>query len=1493
MVAKKKKSKPAANPARGFATTSIVSKSRVDSENATVDTTAINTAAENSGVASPALASNVATLASSDKKASVPAKEAAAKELHELNPEELEAQLNLSDLQNLVEQQGPKVKKESSRQVSRLQTDRRVLRSQADLLTVREWLPDELMQQIIDLALEEERTIAANSNPTALKRFSEDELLSRTWQLHLALIDLDIPGEQTQKVLQYILANPPADEAGNFIWALPEALDWLAIHCESGQLLGYDTQKPKPQSTIPETASAEDDDAREDWKKAKQREAATKPEPSSAAPVIDDIQVSDADSDMDPDEMISTYLRTKARLFDRSPDLVTEPLIKGNKKSKKLQTRPTTVNAKATPGEAKLQQRLKKLESDALFDQYTADLKWLEQRNELMQERSERRRLRLDEERKDTPQSASSPSGHPLDRPAESSATDDIMAEAEREAQKLLAEMEEDDGISGMFGEPTESTSREDGAPGDTGATNISVSIRNFGKITGISPRRTFEEACRSRDSGAKVYFKLVSPTTYSARHSVTVTWSKDQDAVDPALIDGVKVQSSTRKTIVTMTGIACPDTSQSEAYVSTVSLFLLFSSSPKEERVALRLPPAFRDLWQEFIDARREKRDSADRDTVKSLRELIRLQTEEEADEDIVLTAGFRNRQKGLSGVSTPVEGEKKDGRPALEESQALKDMWLRKASTPSYQSMLQSRMNLPMYQFRDVALDIIEKNPVTILCGETGCGKSTQMPAFILEHELSRGRPCKVYCTEPRRISAISLAQRVSEEMGDDKGAVGTSRSLVGYSIRLESHTTAQTRLVYATVGIVLRMLESAKGIDDVTHLVIDEIHERSIDTDFLLIVLQSLLLRRPDLKVVLMSATVDAQRFSSYLGNAPIVTVPGRTFPVQAKFLEDAIEVTGHTIDTGNKRPAMEDDEDDIDRTVDGAKEGSKQLSGYSAKTRATLADFDEYGIDYELIVKLLAQVAYNPTYTQFSQAILVFLPGLAEIRQLHDALLGHPSFAQGWLFYPLHSTFSSEDQQAAFNVPPRGMRKIVLATNIAETGITIPDVTCVIDTGKHKEMRFDERRQLSRLIQSFISRANAKQRRGRAGRVQEGICFHLFTKYRHDNIMAESQTPEMLRLSLQDLVMRVKICKLGDIEHALSQALDPPSLKNIRRAIDALIDVDALTQNEELTPLGQQLAKLPLDAQLGKLILLASIFNCADFALTTAAILSSKSPFLSPMNAKKQADTVRLGYKRGNSDLLTAYNAYLTWKKICQTPGQSEFQFCKKNFLSPQNLSNIEDLKGQLLSSLSEAGFVHLSPAERQALSRVRGSSSGRGTRNFVQVPAGWDQNTENDLLLNSVTAWSFYPKVLQRDGKGWRNIGNNQSISLHPTSVNKGNNSLDAKLLSFYSIMQSASRFTNAQETSPVEAMALVLLAGDARFDVYSGVIVIDGNRLRFKVSSWRAMVALKMLRARMRDILAKSMKNPGRVMGPRQREWMDVFVSMFERVDKERRLGKA
>lgn len=738
--------------------------------------------------------------------------------------------------------------------------------------------------------------------------------------------------------------------------------------------------------------------------------------------------------------------------------------------------------------------------------------------------------------------------------------------------------------------------------------------------------------------------------------------------------------------------------------------------------------------------------------------------------------------------------------------------------------------------------------------------------------------------------------MARRVSEELGENRSDIGTNRSLIGYSIRLEANVSKETRLVYATIGIVMRMLEGSNDLKEVTHLVLDEVHERSIDSDFLLIVLKRLMTQRKDLKVVLMSATVDADRFSAYLGGAPVLNVPGRTFPVEVRYLEDAIELTGYTPPNSAGDKMVDLDDELVEGDADAPKSDiSQSLAAYSPKTRSTLAQLDEYQIEFDLILQLIARVASDEDLQSYSNAILVFLPGIAEIRTLNDMLLGDPRFMKDWLVYPLHSTIATDDQESAFLVPPPGMRKIVLATNIAETGITIPDVTCVIDTGKHREMRFDERRQLSRLIDTFISRANAKQRRGRAGRVQKGLCFHMYTQFRHNNLMSDQQTPEMLRLSLQDLAIRVKICKIGGIEDTLGDALDPPSAKNIRRAIDALVDVRALTPGEELTPLGHQLARLPLDVFLGKLILFGTVFKCLDVALTLAAILSSKSPFSAPFGQRAQADNARAAFRRADSDLLTVYNAYLGWKKTCQSNSGigKEMQFCRKNFLSQQTLSNIEDLKGQLLVSLADSGFLPLTDEERKALSRQR-FSGGRGRRqqHFFEIPGRVNMHSDNDVVSSSVVAWSFYPKLLVRDTpgmKGMRNIGNNQSISIHPSSVNRGH--FDIKWLSYYHIMQSKSVY-RAHETTATDPFAIALLCGDVRIDMFAGVIVLDGNRGRFAVPDWKTLLAIKVLRTRLRELLTRSFKQPGKLPTAQHEKWLDVWQRLFTQdFNQEKSIG--
>jgi len=318
--------------------------------------------------------------------------------------------------------------------------------------------------------------------------------------------------------------------------------------------------------------------------------------------------------------------------------------------------------------------------------------------------------------------------------------------------------------------------------------------------------------------------YRMVSATTYTCRHSLTITWSKAQEFEYDEDVPGVTTTIRTLWAKYEATSVATVSVEQSESYISTAALFSISVALPKEEKVYLRLPSNWRELYREFVDHRQARLDAADREAIKHYRSIVLEQIENDESDGVVLTSRFKLRNQAAvassasnSGYSTPVR-----------ELESLRELWAQRAATSSYQRMLVGRQNLPVYGYRDSILSTIDKHQITIICGETGCGKSTQIPSFILEHELSQGKACKVYCTEPRRISAISLAQRVSEELGEGPRDLGSMRSVVGYAIRLESKTSSQTRLVYATVGVVLRMLESG-GIPEVTHLVIDEVHER----------------------------------------------------------------------------------------------------------------------------------------------------------------------------------------------------------------------------------------------------------------------------------------------------------------------------------------------------------------------------------------------------------------------------------------------------------------------------------------------------------------------------------------------------------------------------------------------------------------------------------------------------------------------------------------
>ncbi|KAJ7597184.1 P-loop containing nucleoside triphosphate hydrolase protein [Mycena floridula] len=1001
----------------------------------------------------------------------------------------------------------------------------------------------------------------------------------------------------------------------------------------------------------------------------------------------------------------------------------------------------------------------------------------------------------------------------------------------------------------------------------EVSANNTIIQVRDMSlpkHWSGRTPKKLLAESVAKVDRYAAITFGIISGASRAKRASVRVRWNHSLDEWS-------------------MDDVACYDDGQAEQYIATIALHSL--AYPTTEGFAAAtaasiggptsfrlLPPVFRDLWDELEVARKAREDCINRGIWAKLRSIVEPKLE---------SIAKGNGKHCKSSTEAKDSSLPKSTSHSINHSEQLMAGFQARQSSPGYQEMLTHRNTLPIARYRNEILETLERSQVLVLSGETGCGKSTQVPTFLLEDQLSQGRPCKIYCTEPRRISAISLAQRVSRELGDGPNALGTLSSLVGYSIRLESNTSRNTRLTFVTNGIALRMLEGGTGtggqgtaFDEITHIIIDEVHERTIESDFLLIVLKSLLEQRSDLKVILMSATLDADRVSQFFGGCPRQTlhVPGRTFPVEVQYLEDAVEAVGWTITENSPYARRQHDKfynsknrvdwsEDLmapdDDEPDAVQESVKLEKRYSSATAATINLFDERLIPYDLIIRLLEKICFeDAAYLPFSAAVLVFMPGLGEIRKLNDLLMEHTAFQNQNQFkiYPLHS--SIENQGAVFDIPPFGVRKLVIATNIAETGITIPDITCVIDSGKHREMRFDEKRQLSRLVETFISRSNAAQRRGRAGRVQQGLCFHLFTKLRHDTQMVDHPLPEMLRLSLSDLALRIKIMKVklgSSIEDVLSRAMDPPASINVQRAISMLVEVRALTPTEEITPMGRLLSKLPTDVHLGKFLLIACCLRCLDPALTIAAALNSKSPFVT---AFEEADRAKVSFRLDNSDFMTIHNAFASWRRASANPGVVR-KFCRANFLSQQNLQQIEELRQQFLGYLIDSSFIQADKSFIRELSRAR---YGRHRNRFVPVPPEFDCNSGNLALLNAALAAGLYPKILAIDpiNGQMRTISNNQQVSFHPTSVNFGRKPTDigAHYLSYFTLMHSRKLY--AWETGPVDDLALVLLCGESEIKLISDTVFID-RKVKFQIGP-KSNIALKYLRSQIATMLANQFR---------------------------------
>ena len=516
----------------------------------------------------------------------------------------------------------------------------------------------------------------------------------------------------------------------------------------------------------------------------------------------------------------------------------------------------------------------------------------------------------------------------------------------------------------------------------------------------------------------------------------------------------------------------------------------------------------------------------------------------------------------------------------------------------------IMEQRRRLPSWAKSEELLRAVAANQVTIVAGETGCGKTTQLPQFILDDAIARGEGARtnLICTQPRRISATSVATRVAAERGESVGKT------VGYKIRLESVASSATRILFVTTGVLLRRLAEDPLLAGVTHVVVDEVHERSLDSDFLLVLLRDVLPHRPTLRLVLMSATLNAavQRVFQRRGgetNSGVHLPRAGTLPGRHPAGDGIPTLPGIGVSQERRRRRRARRRASGAWGVDpggsrrgGAIRRGSRAARYLDSVQHALRVLDQSAINYELAARLIRHVCQSMD----PGAILVFMPGLAEITKLHEACASDPIVrdATGGAKYliGLHSTLSTAEQKVVFDHPPPGVRKIVIATNIAETSITIDDVVYVVDSGKCKENGYDPNTRMQMLLERWVSRASAKQRRGRAGRVAAGRCFRLYTRLTHDAVFAEHTLPEIKRVPLEGLCLQIQLQRMaGGIAGFLGKALEPPKEDSISSAIQTLKQIGALNDKENLTSLGQHLAALPVDVRVGKMLLYGAVLG----------------------------------------------------------------------------------------------------------------------------------------------------------------------------------------------------------------------------------------------------------------------------------------------------------
>ena len=569
----------------------------------------------------------------------------------------------------------------------------------------------------------------------------------------------------------------------------------------------------------------------------------------------------------------------------------------------------------------------------------------------------------------------------------------------------------------------------------------------------------------------------------------------------------------------------------------------------------------------------------------------------------------------------------------------------------------------------------------------------------------------------------AATSISERVASERAEK---LGTS---VGYQIRLEKIAPrSYGSVMFCTTGVLLKFLELDPGLNDYSHIIIDEIHERDVHIDVCLALIKQIVQRRKNLKVILMSATLNAETFSRYFSNCPSVHIEGFTFKVKELFLEDIIEETDYRDfkEPRSKREPVwvkyrdknkiKDQVDEFEMIVGNY---ANSLRGqYSPETIKTIQNPETENVDVNFIEFLIHHISYNKQ----AGAILVILPGFAVISKLFENLQRSPKFPNDkFVIYPLHSLLTGNDQRNIFIRPSVGVRKIILSTPLAETSITIDDVVFVINSGKMRKPFFDFDKSATVFEDEWVTTANETQRKGRAGRVQAGFCYHLYTRGR-SNSLEPFEKPEILRIRLEELVLTIKVVSIKQIKWFISTFMDVPEEDVVDKSITMLQRLGALDEKEDLTPLGLHLARLAVHPQIGKMLLLSSVFSCFDPISSIAAGLSFKSPFYTVMGKEEMCNKAKRQFSN-DSDQLAVSNAVKAWKD----GGNSQRGFCYENFLSPSTLMMLDRMKTQFGLSLHQSKFLP--------------KSACNGEEN--------NKNSRDENLLRAVICGGLYPNIAHR------------------------------------------------------------------------------------------------------------------------------------------------